>query len=326
MDARIVIVGAGALGSILAAHLTRAGVDVVLLARGARAEQVAANGVSLRGLAAFTERVPVCERPADLRDADVLIVAVKTYDTEAALAGLRHLKPPAALSLQNGVLKDEQLAAAFGPEAVLGCIADFSGELEDDAAVRFTRNQGLYVGELPSGRSSRVDELASVIHGAGIKTLASENIRSAEWSKYVAWLGLTPVAVLSRLPTYRMLQDEDLGRLQVTLVREGARLAARLGIELDDLGGLLRARTLSSLAADEAVAALKATGARFEAEGLTAHRMSALQDLERGRRLEVEETLGHALRLAAQHGLSLPALETCYRLMKALDTAAAAGA
>ena len=313
-----VILGAGALGSILAAHLARAGQDVALIARGARASDITEHGLTLRGLSEFTARVPVFDRPEDVREAGVLIVAVKTYDTEAALAAVRHLRPHSVLSLQNGVLKDEQLAATFGAPAVLGCIADFSGEVDPDGTVRFTRSEGLYAGELPSGISDRVEAIVGTLRAAGVKAVASERILAAEWSKYVAWMGLTPVAVLSRFLTHRTLQDADLARLQVTLVREGALLAERQGIALEDIGGLLIPKTLSSLPPPEAAARLRSIGDAFEQQGVTSHKMSALQDLERGRRLEVEETLGHAVRRAADLGLSLPAIETCYRLMRAL--------
>ena len=108
------ILGAGALGSILAAHLARAGHSVAVLARGERARAVQQEGLRIKGLADFSVRVPVITDPLELAAADTLIVATKTPGTQAALERLSHLRVDTALSIQNGVLKDELLARTFG--------------------------------------------------------------------------------------------------------------------------------------------------------------------------------------------------------------------
>ena len=104
------ILGAGALGSIVGAHLARAGYRVTMLARGDRAAHVRSHGLRICGLAEFQQPVNVVSEPAELSAARVLIVATKTPGTAQALAGLRHLQPQIAFSLQNGVIKDELLA------------------------------------------------------------------------------------------------------------------------------------------------------------------------------------------------------------------------
>ena len=104
---KIVILGAGALGSIIGAHLARAGEDVIIIARGERAAYLQQHGITLTGLADFTVPVTVTTQPQTVREADVLVVAVKTYDTDRALEGVRQLTVGSALSIQNGVLKDE---------------------------------------------------------------------------------------------------------------------------------------------------------------------------------------------------------------------------
>src|SRR2546429_4182442 len=120
---KIVILGAGALGTVLGAHLARAGEDVTLLARGQRAAYLQEHGATITGLVDFTVPVPVVTDPSQIRDADVLIVTVKTYDMEPALAAVKHLDVGSVLSIQNGVLKNEQLAQTFGWEKVLGATA-----------------------------------------------------------------------------------------------------------------------------------------------------------------------------------------------------------
>src|SRR2546426_2708538 len=153
---KIVILGAGALGTVLGAHLARAGEDVTLIARGQRAAYLQEHGATITGVVDFTVPVRVVTDPTQIRDADVLIVTVKTYDMASALASVKHLDVGSVLSIQNGVLKDEQLAETFGWGKVLGATAMFTAEVLPTGIVLFTANQGFYLGELPAGTSARV--------------------------------------------------------------------------------------------------------------------------------------------------------------------------
>jgi 2-dehydropantoate 2-reductase len=317
---KIVILGAGALGSAIGAFLARAGEDVVIIARGERASLLRQRGVAVTGRENFTVPVPVAEDPQSLKDGDFLIVAVKGYDTEAALETVRHLSVDAALSVQNGVIKNERLAGCFGWQRTLGAVAAISAEVLSEGAVRLTLNDGIYLGEWPEGASSRVEALAATLTRAGIRGVVSFQIQAVEWSKYVSFAGAMAVAALARLETYKLLKDPDLAYLRVAIEREMALIAARLGIPLVDFGAA-RTKTLSTLPFEEAIVEIQKSGAAFEARGATAHKVSALQDLERARPIEVEDILGHALRKGVELGLSLPTVETCYRLLSGVNRA-----
>src|SRR5579885_2255931 len=128
-ECEFAILGAGSLGSILAAHLVRAGHAVIVLARGSRAAAVQQAGLRIRGLCDLSASVQVMTAPRQLRRARVLIVATKTPGTAEALQQLQHVELDIALSVQNGVLKDELLVETFGRSRVLGAAADISGEL-----------------------------------------------------------------------------------------------------------------------------------------------------------------------------------------------------
>jgi 2-dehydropantoate 2-reductase len=126
---RFAILGAGALGSILGAHLSRTGHDVVMIARGERARVLQRQGLVLHGLSDIKARTPVIDDPAKLTETDTLIVATKAIDSAQSLDTLKHVRLNNAFSVQNGVLKNELLATVFGFSRVLGAMADFSGEL-----------------------------------------------------------------------------------------------------------------------------------------------------------------------------------------------------
>src|SRR6185437_1908694 len=312
------ILGAGALGSILAAHLARAGRSVSVLARGDRARAVERDGLRIKGLADISVRVPVITEPAHLQAADTLIIAMKTPGTDAALERLKHVRVGAALSIQNGVLKNELLAAAFGTDRVLGALADTSGELLPSGEVLFTRNVNLPLGEPAGGISERALRVAGMIDAAGVRSTAVADITSLEWSKFTVWLALMSMAVTVRSVSWRYLMDPDCAQLLVGLVRETAAVARAQGIALIEGATALPLRTILEAPERDAVGAVRTAGEQMRLRAPD-HRMSALQDLEAGRPLEVEETFGYAVRKARQLGLSLPLLETCHRLVAAID-------
>ncbi|HEY6483900.1 MAG TPA: 2-dehydropantoate 2-reductase [Steroidobacteraceae bacterium] len=319
-EADFAILGAGAIGTILGAHLARAGHRVVMLVRETRAGQILADGLRITGLADFS--IPVCtlRDPAQLRRARILIVAMKTPGTAAVLAALRHVELEMAFSIQNGPQKNELLRAIFGAPAVLGAIADISGEMSADGHVTFTRNVNILLGELSGEATARSSALAQLIASAGVRSAAVAHIESLEWSKFVVWVGLLILSVTTRAPTWCYLSDPDGALALVRLAREMALLCESRGIALTD-HAVLPAATLCTGSEAAAVQAVLRAGADFQRNAPT-HRMSSLQDLQAGRPLEIHETLGLAVHDARARGLAVPLLDACYRIVSAIDRGA----
>jgi 2-dehydropantoate 2-reductase len=309
------ILGSGALGSILGAHLSRAGHEVVMLARGRRAEQVASVGLCIRGLVDLSVAVPVLAEPRRFAGAETLIVATKAIGTAAALEPLRGATVRKAFSIQNGVLKDELLREAFGRQVVLGALANFSGELLASGEVLFTRNNGLLIGELEGERSHRAVTIAGTLEKSGIAAAATQDILGYEWSKFAAWFGLMALSVTTRRLTWEYLSNSGAALTLVRLVREVGWLAHASGIQLADIP-LLPVGELCRASDDEATAMVLSIGRSFR-ENAPTHRVSTLQDLEAGRPLELEETLGHAIRLARRLGQDVALLESFLGVLSA---------
>jgi 2-dehydropantoate 2-reductase len=307
------VLGPGALGSIIGGHLARAGHSVALLARGRRAEWLRKHGVSLTGLTEFEVPVDVITDPAALRSAGVLIVATKTPGTDEALARLRHVDVGLTFSVQNGVMKNDLLTAAFGADRVLGSLADTSGEMLPDGRVLFTRNVRIVLGELSGELSDRAGQLAATIDSAGVRAAAVEQVLSLEWSKYVTWVGMFALSVMTRSVTWRYMTDPDAATVIVRITREMGRLASALGIQLTDQANMPAAALLRGTEAD-AIASVVQRGRAFQTQA-PEHRMSSLQDLLAGRPLEVHETLGYAVQKAAQVGVPVPLLDGFYRVI-----------
>ena len=310
---RFAILGAGALGTILGAHLSRAGHDVVMIARGERARVLQRQGLVLNGLSDIKARPQVVDDPSKLVDTDTLIVATKAIDTSHAIEALRHLRVENVFSVQNGVLKNELLVRVFGFSRVLGAMADFSGELLGNGEVKFTRNVCLHLGEEKGGTSPRAEALAALIDSAGVRCAAASNIRTREWSKFAGWIAQFPLAVLTRQITWKFLMDEHSAMVIVRIVREAAALAAAMKIELTDMPPLPVPSIVHGSDA-QAVEIVRGIGQKFF-ETSPEHRMSAQQDVLRGSRLEYEETLGYALEKARELHVPMPTLEVCYRII-----------
>ncbi len=314
---KVVVLGAGALGSIVASHLARAGEDVTLIARGERAAYLRQNGITVTGLSEFNVSCPIVTEPSQISEAEVLIVAVKTHQLSSAISGLSHVKFFSVFSVQNGVQANEQLAAVFGTANTLGAVASFSGGALPTGQVNFTLNRGFHIGELPEGISDRVKDLSAMLQGAGVNSDAVANVQSAQWSKFVGWAGATAVAILTRLVTYRFLSDPNCALICARVMREVAAVANEQRIPLEDSDPLPVLAVVNGTEED-AVVALNDLGAMLEANAPD-HRMSSLQDLEQGRKLEIDETLGHAVAEAQRLGVPTPTLEMCYSLLSGIN-------
>ena len=318
------IVGAGALGSIYAAYFARAGHQVSLIVRGERAAALARHGIGIVGEETFTARCDIVTQPETLRLADVMIVATKTYDSAQALASLRGLKVKSALSVQNGVLKNQQLGEVFGPQATLGAISMLGGDVlpaEGDrpGAVRYSMAGPTVIGEPAGGDSSRVKDLVDTFERSGLKARASDDITSVEWSKFVGWSGFSTLAVMTRLPTWRFMLDADTALIAARVMRETAAVATKHGVKLQDSG--FTSNAFLNASEEEATKAVQADGEKRRVNS-PGFRQSILQDADRNRRLEVHETLDYTLALAKELGVAVPTLDLCCRVLRVVSRAA----
>ena len=319
-----VVVGAGALGSIYAAYFARADHQVSLIARGERAAALARHGIGIVGEETFTARCNIVTQPETLRLADVMIVATKTYDSAQALASLRGLEVKTALSVQNGVLKNQQLGEVFGAQATLGAISMLGGDVlpaEGDrpGAVRYSMAGPTVMGEPAGGDSSRVAELVDTFERSGLKARASDDITSVEWSKFVGWSGFSTLAVMTRLPTWRFMLDPDTALIAARVMRETAAVATKHGVKLQDSG--FTSKAFLNASEEEATKAVQADGEKRRVNS-PGFRQSILQDADRNRRLEVHETLDYTLALAKELGVAVPTLDLCCRVLRVVSRAA----
>src|SRR5579884_2032177 len=309
---RMLVVGAGSLGTVVAAALAANGCQVVLYCRPGQVAPIRAEGLALSGVREVQARVEATADAREIGPVDYLLLAVKTRDTAAALAAVRVVPVAAAASLQNGLAKDEQLVACFGRERVLGAATTRPGRAVWTLAGRS------YFGELEGPPTPRVQALVAAFDAAGLPAEAVADARAVEWSKLCQIVPAAALSVLTRLEYYKVCKQPDLAALFVDLTHECAAVARADGVAIADYQGF-NPYTLVTLPRAEAIAALIARREAMEAQGLTAMRISMLQDILRGRPTEVEETLGYVVRTAAERGVPVPLTRFAYGVIRGVE-------
>lgn len=315
---KIVILGAGALGSLVGALLARAGNDVTMIARDARLRAIRERGITVSGLSHFNVPVAAAESTAGIGPVDLLLVAVKTRDTLPALERVDGLAVGVAASLQNGVVKDEHLAAAFGASAVVGAVTIVGANSLAPGKAEYTMEGATYFGELSGGGSPRVRDIAAAFNAAALPTEVAQDIRSVEWSKLCQVTPAMTLSALTRLEYHKLCLDHGLATLFVRMTKECAAVAQRCGVAVGDYANF-EIKTLAGAPLDEAVAMIRRRGEGMQRRGQVNARISMLQDVLAGRKTEIEETAGHVVAHARRHNLAVPTTEVAYTLVKGID-------
>lgn len=308
---RVAILGAGAVGGYYGARLAAAGHDVAFLARGAHAEAMRRDGLRVESALgdAHIRPAAVFTDPSAVGVADLVIVAVKLWDSAAAMQALPALvgKATGVVSLQNGIEKDELLAAAVGQPAVVGGVTYISATIAAPGVVRHIGALArLLLGELDGTSSARVSRLVAAFQAAGVAAETSPDVRRATWEKFVFLTAASAITAVTRLPVGPLRQRPETRALLAAALTEGVALAAAEGV---DLGHDFVARQMALV------------------DGLAPEtRASMAQDLLRNRRLELEWLSGAIVRRAERHGLATPVHRTLYAALAPYANGAPEGA
>ncbi|MGH2977333.1 MAG: ketopantoate reductase family protein [Gaiellaceae bacterium] len=300
---RVVVAGAGSIGSLLAAHLSHVA-DVTVLAR--REEHAAAlreHGLRVSGRGDFTARLGATADPAALpADTELAILASKGTDLEQLAASLEGRVPAATvMTIQNG-LGAEEIVAAHGEWPLLSAVTFMSGSRHGDAHVEYVLDTATWIGPYRGTTEQDARGVAELIEAGGLKAAAFPDLRPAQWSKLIFNATVNGVAALTSLPhDFHFAQTEelsDLGNLVRDLVDEGKAVAAAAGVELHD-----DPWEMNVLATQR--------GHR--------HFPSMLEDVEARRPTELELINGALVREAGRVGVGTPLQTAVYRLVKARE-------
>jgi 2-dehydropantoate 2-reductase len=287
---RIAIVGSGGVGGYFGARLAAAGTDVTFIARGAHLQAMRARGLrvdSPKGDVHLT-RVKAESDTAAVGPVDVVFFAVKLYDTESALSLLPPLIGPRTLVIgfQNGVETLGTLTRAVGAEHTAGGVSYVSAVIAEPGVIKHTAMDHLLFGN-PDGTSSpQLESLLEACRPAGFQVTLSADIIVEIWTKFVRISVFSGMTAVTRSPIGVIANDPDLLDMLKAAVRETLAVAHARGV------------AVSSTIDEEVAAAYKALPPQAKA--------SMLEDLERGRRIELPWLSGAVVRLGREAGVPTP--------------------
>jgi 2-dehydropantoate 2-reductase len=299
---RVCIVGAGSIGSLLAAHLARVAEVSVLTRRVEHARVLNADGLRVSGRSDFVAKVTAAADPAALPEPDLVIVACKGTDLpEVADRLTGHFAGATVMTVQNG-LGAEEVVGARGHWPLLSSVTFMSGTRHGDTHVEYVLDTATWIGPYRGTTHADATAVAALITAGGLRAEAFADLRPAQWSKLIFNATVNTVAALTGLPHDFHFAETgppgDLGHLVRDLVDEGKAVAAAAGIHLDE---------------DPWEMNVLATRRGHR------HYPSMLEDVEARRRTEIESITGSLVREAARLGVTVPLHTALYRLVRAKE-------
>ncbi|MGP8432473.1 ketopantoate reductase family protein [Paraburkholderia fungorum] len=288
---KIAVLGAGGVGGYFGARLAASGSDVTFIARGKHLEAMREGGLRvISPLGDVTIRDPkVVDSVDHVDEADLVVVAVKLWDTETAAKSLKTLadRGAAVISFQNGVHKDEALAAHLPANSLLGGVSYIASVISEPGVVTHSGTlQKLTFGEYDGRRSQRVEDFFAACVKAGITAEISDNIRRLIWEKYVFLVGLSGTTSTIRKPIGPIRDDPRTRVFLLEVMREVVAVARAQKIDLP----------------------LDFAEGRLAFCDTLPHTMTSSMhgDLERGNRMELPWLSGGVSELGAQLNIPTP--------------------
>ncbi|QGP91375.1 Ketopantoate reductase PanE/ApbA [Neomoorella glycerini] len=323
----LVVLGAGALGTLFGVKAWEGGARVTLVAREAHARAINEKGVFLtgplggdryasgEGLRAVTDIAQV------EGDIDYLLVTVKDKDMATALESVRPVRDrvKTVFSFQNGITHEERLAEVFGWEKVIGGVTIEGADMPAPGVIEYALASTSYFGEFDGSRSERVEALAEVFRRGGMSIETITEIKVAKWTKFVQICAASGVCGATRLgyaPAVRTLAG---AQLYVHMVKEGVAVMRAQGLEPGNYFiNVARIKEVGNLPLVEAVELVRTMAEALYQKGFHGN-TSLARDLERGKKTEVDALMGTMYRIGERLGVPTPTVRAVYWTIKAAD-------
>jgi 2-dehydropantoate 2-reductase len=289
---KIAMMGSGGVGGFFGGRLARAGHDVTFIARGSHLAALKKDGLAIENEPQGNLRVPnvkATDDPASIGVADLVILSVKLWDTEAAARQVLPIVGPqtAVLSLQNGVIKDEIMRKVFGDKAVMGGVCYVATHISRPGVIHQTGTmQRIVVGEYDGRRSERAEALHAALAASGVTAELSDDVRRSIWEKYVFLVALSGATTTMRKTLGPIRSNPQTRSFFLDLMSEVVAVGRAQGVALPADYADSRMGFGDSLPAD-----------------MTS---SMHHDLEKGNRLEVEWLSGGVVKLGKEKGVPTP--------------------
>jgi len=318
---KVCVVGAGAIGGMMAAKLASSGHQLSVIARGAHLEAIRNNGLKYieNGEELVITDLFATAEMSEVTDQDMVLLGVKAHQIEPIADRLPAMLADdgVIVTLQNGIpwwyfqklAGDYEnnivhtvdphgaIAAAIDPDRVIGCIAYPAATIDAPGVIRHIEGNRYPVGELDGSESARVQAICGAFVEAGFKSFVLPDIRSEIWLKLWGNLSFNPISALTHSTLVDICQFPQTRALAAQMMTEAQQIAEKLGASFR-----------------------VSLERRIEgAEKVGKHKTSMLQDLEVGKALEIEGMLGVVIELGELTGVATPSINTVYALVSLLN-------
>jgi 2-dehydropantoate 2-reductase len=322
----ITVVGAGAIGGLLAAKLAVAGERVGVVVRGEHLQAIRERGLVLReGAKEIVARVAATDRFADAGRPDLVVLAVKAHQLAPIAADVASILSPTTMVLtaQNGIpwwyffkhggpyegvrLKSVDpggvIADHLPIDAIIAGVVYQAAEIESPGVIKHIEGNRFPLAEIDGLKSERVAALSRIFFNAGFKSPVITDIRAEIWTKLWGNLAFNPISAVTRAMLDEICRFTPTRALAAAMMREGQAVGEAFGVRF-------------RISVEQRIAG---------AEGIGAHKTSMLQDVEHGRAIEIEALLGSVVELARLADVATPHLDAVYAVAKLLGETVARG-
>jgi 2-dehydropantoate 2-reductase len=298
---RIAVMAAGAVGGYFGARMAAAGHDVAFIARGAHRDTIRRDGLKVESTLGdlHLKDVEVTDDPSAVGPVDLVLFAVKLWDTETAGALARALVGPRTrvITLQNGVDSVERLKPMLGDEATIGGATYVVAKIGAPGVIRHTGTTArIRCGRLDRRPDPVLAGCVDAITAAGIDVALADHMLLELWQKFVLLSGTSGITASTRQQLGVVLADADMRAFFFRLMHETIAVGRAAGVDFPA----------------EFPAELERTVAAFP----PTMRASMANDLEAGNRLELDWLAGKVVALGRKHGVPTPGHEAVYAILK----------
>jgi len=299
---KIVIVGPGALGCLLAGLLSK-NAEVFLLDKNPkRAERLNKNGgISCQGISKWQSKVPVMLDPGEIKDADLVIICVKAYHTKEAIVGVKSMigENTTVLTLQNGLGNEEVISEVVGRKNVLVGVTNHSVKLLDEGKIEHVADGPTMIGNIDGEIPAITRQIREIFNKSGIETKVSREIKGVIWSRLMINVGVDALSAITRLSNSQLIEIDSAAEILRAAVTEGVKVAKKRRVKFiyDD-----------PLSKVEAVC-----------EAATSQPSVILQDILNKKKTEVDFINGVIVRQGVSAGIPTPVNFTLLNLVKSIE-------
>jgi len=281
----IVIVGAGAIGSLFGALLSKKN-TVVLLARNQHATAIQQNGLTIIGKTRLHTKVFATDSPSDITfSPDLLVLTVKSYDTETAIRQIKTLiqDKTIVVSLQNGLDNIEKIQHIVDQKKLLAGVTTHGAIFSSPGIITHTGKGNTILGELDGSSSDRLQKIVAVFHEAGISIQVSDNVIQELWAKAIINSSINPLTAFLNCKNGYLLTNPLLEKIVEAICEESTRIAQAEGHPFTTDGMIRRTKQVIRNTAKNS--------------------SSMLQSIQQGKKTEIDAINGRLAALGKHHGL-----------------------